>query len=90
MTKHRGKSSSQRDYQQRVASGVRCACGKLRFTSKADAKKALRRMKGRTGRMHAYRCGDEHGQEFWHLGHVPGDLRHGDASRADVEARRFT
>lgn len=79
------KRSSQRDYEQFAISGQRCpSCGKVRFLSKADAKKTIGRMKGRNGRMHAYRCGD-----FWHLGHVPSDLKHGEVTRADVEARRL-
>lgn len=88
--KTQGKRTSQRDYDQRVMSGERCPCGKVRFLTKAAAKKALRRMTGRDGRMHAYRCTREGFADFWHLGHVPSDLKHGDATRADVEARRFT
>lgn len=85
-----GKRSGARDFQQRVISGERCPCGKLRFLSKADAKKVIGRMKGRTGRMHAYRCTDPLGQDFWHIGHVPTDLKRGDATRDDLEARRWS
>lgn len=86
-----GKRSSQRDFEQRVISGTRCPCGKVRFLTKRDAKRAIARMKGRQGRMHAYRCdgGTEGCAEFWHVGHVPPDLIQGRATRDDVEARRF-
>lgn len=86
MTRRRqGKSTSQRNFEQTVLAGARCSCGKVRYLDKADAKKTITRMKGRTGRMHTYRCDGD----FWHIGHVPSDLKHGDATRADVEARRF-
>lgn len=84
-----GKSSSQRDFEQRVITGDRCPCGKVRFLTKADAKKTIGRMRGRQGRMHAYRCDGDGVGEFWHIGHVPVALRYGDISRDDVEARRF-
>lgn len=85
-----GKRSSDRDFEQRVISGQRCPCGKVRFLSKGDAKTTIRRMSGRSGRMHAYRCDSDDGSsEFWHIGHVPSDLKRGAASREDVAARRF-
>lgn len=62
-------------------------CGKLRFLTKAEAKKSARRMKGRSGRLNAYRCG-----EFWHLGHLPKVVVAGRRSRdyvADQNDRRF-
>lgn len=79
-----GKRASQRDWEQTVTASGRCPCGKVRLLTKRDAKKVLRRMNGRKGRMHAYEC-----RGFWHVGHVPNDLKKGDASRADLEARRF-
>lgn len=79
-----GKRASQRDWEQTVSASGRCPCGKVRLLTKRDAKRVLRRMKGRKGRMHAYEC-----TGFWHVGHVPRDLKAGVASRADVEARRF-
>jgi hypothetical protein len=85
-----GKDARTRDREQRVLSGERCPCGKVRFLSKADAKKTITRMKGRSGRMHAYRCTDPLGGEFWHVGHVPVDLKRGWVSRDDVEARRVS
>lgn len=85
-----GKRASQRDWEQTVTASGRCPCGKVRLLTKRDAKKVLRRMKGRKGRMHAYECdGGIEGQSFWHVGHPPKDLKAGRASRADVEARRF-
>lgn len=82
--KTQGKRSSQRDWEQTVTSSGRCQCGKLRLLTRKDAKKVLRRMKGRKGRMHAYEC-----DGFWHVGHPPRDLVAGTVARADVEARRF-
>ena len=58
-------------------------CGKRQFLKKAHAKAAARQMKGRTGRLHAYRCG-----QFWHLGHLPDVVRHGEASRDDITTPR--
>lgn len=88
--KTQGKRASQRDWEQTVTAGGRCPCGKLRLLTKADAKKVLRRMKGRKGRMHAYECdgGVEGAASYWHIGHVPKDLKKGAASRDDIEARR--
>lgn len=85
MSRHQGKRGSQRDFEQFVMAGERCPapCGKVRFLTKGDAKKKIRRMRGRKGRLHAYPCGD-----FWHTGHVPTVLKRGEVARADVEARR--
>lgn len=61
-----------------------CRCGKVRFASKGAAKRAIRRMRGRVGKVRAYRC-SENG--WWHIGHPPGALVRGEISRADVRAR---
>ena len=38
-------------------------CGKVRYLSRRDARRAVARMKGNGGKArHAYRCGD-----YWHL-----------------------
>lgn len=92
--KAQGKRSGQRDFEQAAVGCERCPCGKIRYLTKRDAKKVLRRLRARKGRMHAYRCTGGPGLEsgltpFWHVGHVPRDLKEGVASRADVEARRF-
>lgn len=56
---------SRKDYRQAPPSGGSCpTCGKRRYITKADAKRAIRRFEGREGRLNAYRCGDA-----WHLGH---------------------
>lgn len=87
--RHPGKRAAQRDFEQFAMSGTRCTgCGKIRFLTKADAKKTITRMKGRTGRMHPYRCETEAGT-FWHIGHVPNAPKAGVVTRDDVEARRF-
>lgn len=59
-------------------------CGKRRFLTKAQAKTAARQMR-RLGkpRLNTYRCGD-----FWHLGHLPDVVRHGEATRADITTPR--
>lgn len=55
-------------------------CGKLRWPSRAAAKKAARQMTGRVGgRLTAYRCGD-----YWHLGHPPSLLVRGVVGRDEV------
>ncbi len=59
-------------------------CGKVRYGSKAMAKASARRMKHRKGKLNAYRCG-----AFWHLGHLPDDVRHGVISRDALRPRRY-
>lgn len=79
-----GKRPSARDYAQQIGGGARCPnCGKVRFLTKAAAKRAIRRMRGRDGRMQAYRCG-----EFWHLGHPPRELIAGHIPRDQIKPRR--
>lgn len=56
-------------------------CGKLRWLTRADAKRVSRRIKGRKGRLHAYQCG-----EYWHVGHPPSSLVRGVITREDVRA----
>lgn len=58
-------------------------CGKHRYYTKADAKHAIRAMKGRVGRLNAYRCGD-----YWHVGHLPADVVTGVIARTDLKPRR--
>lgn len=78
-----GKRAATRDFEQFVVGSGRCSCGKLRFLTKAAAKKATRRIKSRSGRLHAYRCG-----EFWHVGHLPGGVKRGEVPRAAFEPKR--
>lgn len=79
------KRASTRDWEQFTVGGARCSvCGKVRFRSKSEAKRYIRRMKGRDGRMQAYRCGD-----FWHIGHPPRALVAGDISRDEIKPRRL-
>lgn len=42
--------------------GICPGCGKHRFSSRAQAKRAARAMPGRYAKLRAYRCGD-----YWHL-----------------------
>jgi hypothetical protein len=58
-------------------------CGKRCFLAKGDAKRAIRSMKGRVGKLHVYRCGD-----YWHLGHIPTALARGRITRDQVKVRR--
>jgi hypothetical protein len=61
-----------------------CTCGKVRYLTKADAKAAIRHMKGREGRLNAYRCASG----FWHIGHLPALVRKGQISRSEIWPRR--
>lgn len=71
---------SERDHRQKPPAGGVCAtCGKRRYLTKGSAKRAIRGFRGREGRMNAYRCGD-----FWHIGHMPEALRHGDITRDEI------
>lgn len=64
-----------------ASGGTPCpTCGKRRFLTKADAKTVARQMKGRRGRLNAYRCGD-----FWHLGHLPKPVARGRLTRDDLQ-----
>lgn len=55
----------------------RCpACGKRRYPSRTDARKAIRRAHPGE-RMQAYRC-----EGFWHIGHLPHGVRRGEARAA--------
>lgn len=59
-------------------------CGKRRYITKAHAKEAARRIP-RDGkpRLNAYRCGT-----FWHLGHLPDIVRHGEITRDELTTPR--
>lgn len=61
-----------------------CTCGKIRYLTKGAAKRQARRMKGRIGRLNAYRCP----AGFWHLGHLPKAVIRGEISRAEIRPRR--
>lgn len=59
--------------------GSRCpTCGKLRYPSRKDARRAASRIP-RDGRLAAYEC-----DGWWHLGHLPTVVRRGDLERANV------
>jgi GH24 family phage-related lysozyme (muramidase) len=60
-----------------------CTCGKIRYLTKSHAKAAVRRMKGRVGRLNAYRCP----AGFWHIGHLPKDVTKGRISREQIRPR---
>jgi len=60
-----------------ISSAGACpTCGKVRFTSRKDARAAGRRLKHTGDPLSAYRCGD-----YWHIGHLPTDIRRGVRSR---------
>lgn len=50
----------------------RCACGKLRYLSRADAKRAARALHPDTA-LRPYICGP-----VWHIGHTPQWVKRGD------------
>lgn len=57
-------------------------CGKQCYTTKALAKKAVRQMRGRQGRLNVYRCG-----AAWHFGHPPAVLVAGLIARDEIRVR---
>ena len=52
-----------------------CTCGKRRYRSRAEARRAVRqlRSRGRSDRPRAYECAPG----IWHLGHKPATVRNG-------------
>ena len=52
----------------------RCACGKARYATEGEARRAVKRMKARgrdrsyAGLLHPYMCPDRKG--VWHVGHT--------------------
>jgi len=59
----------------------RCpTCGKVRYRGRRFAKTVAKRL-GR--RMSAYKCGD-----FYHVGHLPADVRKGQIGRGDLKPRK--
>lgn len=55
-------------------------CGKRCYPTKADAKKAIRQLPHKKGgRLSVYPCGP-----YWHFGHLPKQIRTGDATRDDL------
>lgn len=55
-------------------------CGKRCYPTKADAKLATRQLPHRKGgRLSVYQCGT-----YWHYGHLPKQVRTGDATRDDL------
>lgn len=87
MSRREGKRPSQRAHEQMMGSAGACEpCGgKSRFLSKSAAKLCIRRMKGREGRLNAYRCPED--GVFWHLGHPPKELTAGEVARAELKPR---
>lgn len=71
------------EFELRISGGTCATCGKRMFTSKPAAKLAIRRMKGRVGKIRAYRCGQR-----WHIGHTPSAVIRGDLPRDQINQRR--
>ena len=87
MSRREGKRDSQRRYESGVVTGGQCStCRKWAYLSKGSAKKAIKQMKGRSGRLNAYRCPavQEGDLETWHVGHVPAVLKSGRLSRTEL------
>lgn len=60
-------------------------CEKVRYFTRADARKARQQIGGRGLRPYVCPlCIDR----TWHLGHLPGTIRRGERSRSDVYDRR--
>lgn len=79
-----GKRPSQREFEQGHGAGGTCPSdGKSRYLDKAAAKRAIKRLPGKTGRMQAYRCG-----AFWHIGKVPSRLVTGEITRDEIGPTR--
>lgn len=76
-----GKRSGVRHFEQNgLGGGGTCPdCQKRRFLTRQEAKSAIRRMKHRSGRLHAYQCPAS--PEFWHVGHPPQPLVRGAIAR---------
>jgi hypothetical protein len=58
-----------------------CACGKVRYGTKREAKRRIRRFLGRKGRLNAYRCPTG---LAWHIGHLPRPVTTGEISRDEI------
>lgn len=72
-----GRNSAR--YAGHAGGSVACPdCGKVRYPSRTAARQAARHAAHLRG-LNAYRCG-----EFWHLGHLPDDVRHGKRTRGDL------
>ena len=75
-----GKRPSQRDFEQLMGGAGTCStCGKTRYLTKSDAKKAIRQMPSRANRLSAYACGN-----YWHTGRPPRGLVSGNQVRAEI------
>ena len=76
-SKHRATTEPNRQRAQAYLA-EKCACGKVRYRTRADAKVALRRdYPGE--RMNVYEC------DGWlHIGHLPRDVVNGTMTRDDI------
>lgn len=69
-----------------VAYFATCICGKRAYTTKADAKRAARQVRGRKGRLDVYRC--DHDPRYVHLGHQPPPITEGRVARGDWVSKK--
>lgn len=56
-------------------------CGKRCFTTRADARKARKKLPNHKG-MTTYKCG-----AYWHTGHLPKNVMLGHVTRSDIYPR---
>ncbi len=68
-----------------------CGCGKVRYYSRKEARKAARRLLGSApghthGRLSAYKCD----WGFWHLGHLPPKVIAGLMDRSEIQHRYWS
>lgn len=61
-----------------------CTCGKVRYQSRRQAKRTLRKESHWDQNMSAYPCPTS---TFFHLGHMPAAVRNGDLDRRDIASR---
>lgn len=76
-------------YDRGIPSFGRCEDhGKIRFSSRADAKKAANRIPGakrKNGRLNTYPCNPDADLVWWHVGSIPPTVR-GTWSRTDPDS----
>ncbi|UIU47016.1 hypothetical protein [Microcystis phage MinS1] len=62
-----------------------CRSHKIRYSNKTLAKRTIRAIQGRKGRMHPYRCPED--PTHWHIGHPPPNLTRGLVTRDQLAHR---
>lgn len=76
----KAKPSRRRESASRATS-VCQTTGKATFINRKDARHARRAMGKPGAELNAYRCAD---CGYWHLGHLPDAVQHGDVARSEL------